>query len=179
MIRITLSLCLILAISVCASSVAWGILSPMWWEGGALEIDQADLVVVGTLHGVRATAGGDSPRWAGQVTVEHVLVGDAEPGDTLEFSWTHRPKPVPGVHVVFEEHELIRAVWVLNWSTDSSVVAPGSARVVDLSDRTAIYRFLGSSKYNELPPGPGRARVLPVLKYLRQVVAELNAAAEE
>jgi len=149
----------------------------VWPEGGALQIDRADIVVVGTLRDALCAADGDSISCSGTIIVGQVLVGRASPGDTLEFRWRHWAHERRHGRTVPEQFESLEAMWVLDWLTATQVTAPAGTRVVDVGSALSIVLYLNSWEDHKVEP-ERRERLRPVREYLRGALAELDERAE-
>lgn len=136
--RIVFSLILLVSLSS-AIQAKWG----------TLPLDEAiqasDLIVIGTLHDVKEYSRDEVDYGQGSITVEEVIWGNATAGAELTLTWQNRSFiACPRVEHKYNENR--KAIWLLNFVRDGEVVANHPQRVVSLSERENVEKYILTKK---------------------------------
>jgi hypothetical protein len=117
----------------------------MW---GFLPLDVAvqtsDLIVIGTLHGVREDSKNGIDYGRGLITVDEVIWGDAVPGQELTLTWKNKSNIVCP-RIEHKPNENNQVIWLLNLGKEE-VRADHPQRVVQLKERAEVEKYLQAKK---------------------------------
>jgi hypothetical protein len=138
------------------------------WITMSLEsaVKTSDIIVIGTLHDVSEETKDGFDYGRGDITVDEVLWGKAEPGQKMHLVWQNQ-SDISCPRVEHRGDQSKQVIWFLTLKSEGRVAADNPGRIASVEKKERVLELLRErEKSNEsLQPTPRR---LPLINLERQ-----------